>query len=436
LNLTSNSDALANFDLRDSSLFENGRQEAVFSRLRACHTLSIDSNGVVPIYSLVRYTDVTRAYKEPDLFSPAAGLTLDSFDPAQAESLSRMLETAAPERHSELRSAMQGAFREPNLAKLAEGTRDLLDRFLAASANGEVVDFVDAFARKAAAAMMAELLGVAGAETKRLAPLLRAVGEIGIDASSRSGNQRKMTELWLLRALTGIVRCHREEGRSGGLIERLLAATVRGGQLSDHEIALNCLNVVVAGTGASQHSLAGAAVVWGQYAAEMEKVGGNPGRAPRLIDETLRWLTPVVHLTRIVTADTEISGQEVPKGAGVCLWNISANRDEDVFEDAGTFRPDRPPRRHLAFGVGPQHCLGAQVVRMQLGVLLDGMLRNGVRFEFGGPPAWVRSSTVTGVDRLPLRTRRVDPADVQVVDAEAALSASAPTTKGDSCPSP
>ncbi|HWP33765.1 MAG TPA: cytochrome P450 [Solirubrobacterales bacterium] len=426
---------MAYFDPRDESLFVKGEQEAVFSQLRKCNTLSIDSNGVVPIYSLVRYEDVTRAYKEPELFSPSAGLTLDSFDPAQAGSLSRMLETAAPERHGELRSAMQGAFREPHLAKFAEGTRDLLDRFLAASANGEVVDFVDTFARKAAAAMMAELLGVTRAETKRLAPLLRAVGEIGIDASSRS-DQRKMTELWLLRALTGIVRCHREGGRSGGLIERLLAATVGGGQLSDHEIALNCLNVVVAGTGASQHSLAGAAAVWGQYAAEIEKVDGDPGRAPLLIDETLRWLTPVVHLTRIVTADTEISGQEVPEGAGVCLWNISANRDEDVFEDAGTFRPDRPPRRHLAFGVGPQHCLGAQIVRMQLGVLLEGMLRNGVRFEFSGPPAWVRSSTVTGVDRLPLRTRRVDPADVQIVDAVPASNAAAPTTKGDSCTSP
>jgi len=408
LNVTSNSGTLADFDPRDDSLFGKGTVDAVFSRLRESDRLAVDSNGAVPIYSLVRYTDVARAYKEPDVFSPSAGLSLDSFDPAQSESLSRMLETAPPERHGELRSAMQGAFREPNLSRLTTTTAELLDRFLADSVGGGAVDFIEAFARVASLKMMAELLGVTRSEEVRLGALFRAAGEIGGGACSLSGDARQATEFRLLRDLTRVVRAHREEEGPGGLIGRLLGVRIAREPLTDHEVALNCLNVVIAGTGTSQHALAGAAAVWAQRPAELERVDDDPGLAPGLIDETLRWLTPVVHLTRIVTRDVEVSGSQLPRGAGVCLWNISANRDEEVFEEAHAFRPDRPTRRHLAFGAGPQHCLGAQIVRMQLDALLTGLLASGVRFELDGDPTWIRSNTITGVERLPLLVRRVD----------------------------
>jgi cytochrome P450 len=400
---------LVNFNPRDTSLFVDGRVAEIFSRLRESETLSVDSNGVVPIYSLVRYKDIAWAYREPETFSPSAGLTLDSFDPARSKSLSKMLETAPPRRHRELRSAMQGAFREPNLSRLAAATKGLLDRFLADSVAGGVIDFVESFARKAASTTINDVLGVAPTEATRLDPLLRAIAEIDVGVPPQSASpvtDRGTTELWLLRELIRIVRTHRAEQRSEGLIGILLGASIAEQSLTDHEIALNCLNVVVAGTGASQHALSGAAAVWTERSADLARVACDPGLAQGLIDETLRWLTPVVHLTRFVTRDVEVSGQEVPQGSGVCLWNVSANRDEEIFDEADAFRLDRPPRRHLAFGVGPQHCLGAQIVRVQLGVLLNGMLARGVRLELGGRPAWIRSNAIAGVERLPVHVRR------------------------------
>jgi cytochrome P450 len=398
-------DAVVDFDPRDDSLFADGRQEAVFERLRESRTLCVDSNGVVPIYSLVRYTDIARAYKEPDVFSPTAGLTLDSFDPAQSESLSKMLETAPPERHRELRNAMSGAFRGPALRSLAAKTRDLFDHAIA-EAGGNVIDFVEEFAREAASTMICELLGVGPTEAAQLEPLLHTLGSVGVGASSAPNGQRRKAELWLLRELTRIVRTHRDGGPSGGLIERLLTTEVAGQPLTDHEVVLNCLNVVAAGTGASQHTLAGAIAVWTKYPDGLKDVAQSPELASSLVDETLRWLTPVVHLTRIVTRDVVVSGQKVPKGAGVCLWNLSANRDEDIFGDAASFKPDRPARRHLAFGAGPQHCLGAHAVRAQLEALLTAVLQEGVRFELSAPPTWIRSNTITGVESLPVRIRR------------------------------
>jgi hydroxylation protein CepL len=171
-------------------------------------------------------------------------------------------------------------------------------------------------------------------------------------------------------------------------------------------VALNCFNVAVAGTGASQHTLAGAAAIWADHPDRLAGVAGDAKLARRLVDETLRWLTPVLHLTRILTAEVEIAGQRLPRGAGVCLWNISANRDEEVFEEAGAFKPERPPGRSLAFGAGPQYCLGAEVVRLQLDALLAATARGGTHFELTEPPAWMRSNAIAGVESLRLRVLR------------------------------
>jgi cytochrome P450 len=394
------------FDPRDSSLFTHGKRDAAFTRLRESDTLAVDRNGPIPIYSLVRYTDVERAYKEPDVFSPCAGLTLDAFDPKVCETPVRMLEMAPPEQHRELKGAMQGSFRGGSLAAIRDKAAEHLDHFLAEATAGEPIEFIEVYARDAATLMMVELLGLLPEEGERLAPVLGAIGALNVGGSPGSVLQRQKGEFRLLRDLTRVVRAHRADDLSSGLIGLLLGAQLEGEPLSDHDVALNCFNVVVAGTGASQHTLAGAAAVWADHPHDLAEVAADPKLARRLVDETLRWLTPVLHLTRILTTDVEISGQQLPKGAGVCLWNISANRDETVFEDASSFKPERPPGRNLAFGAGPQYCLGAEVVRTQLELLLTATAQRGLRFELAGPPAWMQSNAIAGVESLPLRLLR------------------------------
>jgi cytochrome P450 len=349
---------------------------------------------------------VERAYKEPGVYSPCAGLTLDSFDPGACDTASKMLETAPPGRHRALRSAMQGAFRGSGPAAIRAKIDDRLDRFLTTAGKGDGVEFVAAFARGAATAMMSELLGVPAADDDRLAPALQGIGDLDFGGSPGSVARRQGTELRLLRELTRAVRAHRDANRPEGLIAMLLEAEMDGQPLDEHGVALNCFNVAMAGTGASQHTLAGAVAVWADHPDHLARVAEDPKLGRRLVDETLRWLTPVIHLTRILTADVEVSGQQLRKGDGVCLWNISANRDEEAFEDAGSFRPDRPPSRNLAFGAGAQYCLGAEVVRLQLDAVLAAMARHGVRFELTGPPIWMRSNAIAGVEALPLRVRR------------------------------
>ena len=107
---------------------------------------------------------------------------------------------------------------------------------------------------------------------------------------------------------------------------------------------------------------------WRSIPAELEKIQKNPALLPSAIEEILRWTSPIIHFARTATQDVEIHGKRIRKGDQLALFYPSANRDEDVFDDPFTFRVDRDPNRHLAFGIGEHFCAGAHVARLELEV--------------------------------------------------------------------
>lgn len=94
------------------------------------------------------------------------------------------------------------------------------------------------------------------------------------------------------------------------------------------------------------------------------------------------------------------------EGARVTLWNVSANRDEEVFADPHAFRVDRRPNRHVAFGHGRHLCLGARLARFELGALLTEMLGALDGFELAGPVTFNSSNFTWGINSLPVRLLR------------------------------
>jgi cytochrome P450 len=117
----------------------------------------------------------------------------------------------------------------------------------------------------------------------------------------------------------------------------------------------------------------------------------------------LRWTTPGRHIMRTATADTQLGGQTIRAGEAVALFLNSANRDETVFADADTFRIDRRPNPHVAFGFGAHFCLGAHLARMEMRALFRALLP---RLKAAASTASMRrthSTMVTGISSLPVR---------------------------------
>jgi cholest-4-en-3-one 26-monooxygenase len=137
-----------------------------------------------------------------------------------------------------------------------------------------------------------------------------------------------------------------------------------------------------------------------QYAA---LAGDMDGKIDNAIEEILRWATPVYHFRRTATDDTVIGDKEIKKGDKVVMWHISADRDEEVFDDPYQFNIERFPNEHIAFGGGGQHfCLGANLARMELKLIFKEILERIPDMTLAGNVDILRSNFIGGIKHMPV----------------------------------
>jgi len=135
---------------------------------------------------------------------------------------------------------------------------------------------------------------------------------------------------------------------------------------------------------------------------EMRKLA-DPANLRTGVEEILRWTSPVIHFARTLSRDTVFNGQAFQKGDILALYYPSANRDEAIFEDPFSFRVQRKPNRHLAFGVGEHVCAGAHIARLELEMAFKYLLPRIEEVELAGTPDRLRSNLIGGIKRLPIR---------------------------------
>jgi cytochrome P450 len=127
---------------------------------------------------------------------------------------------------------------------------------------------------------------------------------------------------------------------------------------------------------------------------------------PTAVEEILRWTSPSPSKRRTATVDTELAGHHIERGQKVLVWEGSANRDESAFTQPDTLDIRRIPNPHLAFGSGVHFCLGANLARLEIRLLLDELLTHFSSFEQAGEPEWTRSNRHTGLRKLLVTARR------------------------------
>jgi cytochrome P450 len=132
-------------------------------------------------------------------------------------------------------------------------------------------------------------------------------------------------------------------------------------------------------------------------------VKADPTLIPGLIEEAIRWTTPVKHFMRTATEDTELGGRGIAKGDWLMLCYASGNRDEAVFEEPYQFRVDRTPNRHVSFGYGAHLCLGQHLARLELRILFEELLPRLKSLSLDGEVKLTQATFVNGPKRLPIR---------------------------------
>src|SRR3954467_11396398 len=196
----------------------------------------------------------------------------------------------------------------------------------------------------------------------------------------------------------------RREMPRDDIVSTLLDAEIDGDRLSEMDFNLFFLLISVAGNETTRNSISHGIRAFCDNPDQYQALVNDVSLAKSATEEIVRWASPVMYFRRNVTKDTELGGQKLAEGDKVSIWYVSANRDEEVFDDPFTFDIRRSPNEHVGFGGGgPHHCLGANLARMEIYVLLEEMARRIPTIELAGDVMPLRSNFIGGIKHMPVK---------------------------------
>jgi len=207
-----------------------------------------------------------------------------------------------------------------------------------------------------------------------------------------------------MRAYLEPIVAARRAAPTGDLLSELVTAEIDGERLTDEKIYGFLRLLLPAGAETTFRVMGSALLALLTHPAEMARVRADRALIAAVIEETLRWETSVTMVSRVATADAEVGGCPIPAGSPVAVITGSANHDSTRYPDPETWRLDREPQQHLAFGWGPHLCLGMHLARLELTAGLNAILDRlpNLRLDPDAPAPVIQGLAFRGPDALPV----------------------------------
>jgi len=354
-------------------------------------------------WAITKYEDVRTISRLPKVFSSyETSVMLPDPDPMGLYAQRLMMLNMDPPQHDRFKLLVSRGFTPKNAPllrpKIEELARDIVDAVLA---KGEC-DFVSEIAGRLPSGLIAELMGMPRADGERLYDLTEIM-HTNDDAIAPP--EIKMNAVGEMLGYAQTVADLKRQNPGDDLATILVNAEIDGDHLTDEEFQWFFLLLVNAGGDTTRNLLAAGLQLLFDHPDQRTKLMGDlDGLLGSAVEEMLRYCSPVTHFKRTAMQDTIVGGQSIKAGERVVMFYGSANRDEDIFENADTFDVARHPNPHVAFGAGGPHlCLGMHVARVELAVMFRELLTRMPHIEAGGPIERMHSSFIAGVHRMPIK---------------------------------
>lgn len=358
-------------------------------------------NATVGFWAVTRHADVSEASSDPSRFCSAKGILVEEIG-VTYDTPPTMMHADPPE-HTRYRKLARPGFTNTVVRSLEGLVRDrtgrLLDELATKAAGGAVVDITAELAVPLPIQLIATLLGLPAGDEERLFRW----SEAAIPGATDWSDDERMTLLGEMTVELLALAADRRAEPQDDVVSMLASYSEDGEELTDAELGMFLIQLLVAGNETTRNSISGALVALAENPEQLDRLGADPSLLPSAVEEVLRWTTPVTSFLRTAVVDTTLGGVAIAGGDPLLLLYAAANRDEAEFgPTAGAFDVGRTPNHHVALGHGPHFCLGAALARLELTVVLEGVTERWQRLAVAGPIRRSGSSIISGIKAAPL----------------------------------
>jgi len=393
-------------DIYDPDLYVDGPIHEIFAELRRTDPVHWQDMPDEPGYwTVLRHADVCHVARHPRLFSAETqGVILENPPPAQLERSRNMLLMMDPPRHTSYRKPLADSFKARVIGRMEQRVREICRTILADAAEKSEVEFCHEVAGLLPSQVVGELVGIPEEDWAQIRIWAEQATssqdpELASYSSEASGEGMVDMAMYAIEFATR----RRAEPPKEDLASLILAGNFGDGPMSEIEFGSFFVQLVTAGNDTTKTMLSSGLLALLQHPDQLSELRADPSLLPGAVEEILRWANPLHYFRRTATEDTELRGVPIKAGDKVAMWYTSANRDEDVFDDAQAFDIHRQPNPHLSFGIASHFCLGVHLARLEGRVFFDELLRSFPTIELTGQPRRIRSNLNNGFKSLPVR---------------------------------
>ena len=390
----------APIDLSDGRSFARGFPHDFFTHLRRdapvwWHEATEKTPGGKGFWVVSRHADVIAVFRDAATFSSEMGGTQIFDGKGQGISLNQ----TDGVKHRRLRGLVNQGFTPRMIGRLEEDLRKRTRQILDAIPEGEVFDFVPMVARELPLQTICSVLGIPQSDRAELSEVV----DLAITAGT--GEALALEHLRHLSRYGGELIARKRREPADDILTAIVHAKLEDGspQLDDRELRGFFDLLFPAGAETTRSAIAGSLLAFIENPDELARLRAEPALMKTFVEEAVRWTSPSVYKRRTATGDTELRGVAIRRGQKVTLWEMSANRDEDVFADPFRFDVGREPNDHVGFGLGVHFCLGANLARLELRVMFEELFARFERFERAGELEWTNNNRLVGLLHFPVR---------------------------------
>ncbi len=381
--------------------FENNDFWPWFERLRKedpVHYCSDSEHGAY--WSVTKFQDIMYVDTHHDLFSSETGITIASQD---EDFVLPMFIAMDQPKHDVQRRTVNPVVGPMNLANMESTIRERVITIIESLPVGETFDWVDRVAIELTTQMLATLFDFPFEERRKLTRW-SDIATTNLDAGLiETEDERRAELIECLEYFTNLWNERVNKEPTGDLIS-MLAHGESTRNMQPMEYLGNIILLIVGGNDTTRNSLTGGVVALNESPDQYEKLRNDHSLIGSMVPEIIRWQTPLAHMRRIATEDTELGGKQIKKGDKVVMWYVSGNRDETAIENPDDFIIDRKnARHHLSFGFGIHRCMGNRLAEMQIRIVWEELMARFHSVQVMGEPTYIRSAFVKGYAHLPVK---------------------------------